>query len=1037
MKIEGIRTFNSSSLYVRSILFLNVFLLITAMVQGAVKVDSGIFGAIEARSIGPAAMSGRVAAIDAVNSDPRIIYVGAASGGVWKSINGGDTFKPVFDKYSQSIGAVAIDQSRPETVWVGTGESDTRNSVSVGTGIYKTTDGGENWQLTGLEKSERIARIMIHPKNSDTVYVAVPGNLWNSSEDRGLYKTMDGGKTWQKILYINMDTGCSDVVMDPQNPEIVYAATWQFRRKPYFFTSGGPGSGIHKSVDGGKTWTQIRKGLPEGDLGRIAIAVAPSKTNFLYATVEAKKTALYRSEDSGANWVRVSTDINVQVRPFYFSHVYVDPKDHKRVYKPGFNLTMSADGGETFTVFGRSTHSDHHALYINPISPTNLILGTDGGIYVSSDRGYNWQFVRSLPLSQFYHVNFDMNTPYNVYGGLQDNGSWMGPSQSVSGIQNKDWRNVGFGDGFHVWADPLDKNVVYSEFQGGKILRFDLTSGDLKEISPYAKEGQPDLRFNWNTPIEISEKNPKTIYVGAQRVFRSMDKGESWEAISPDLTTNDKEKQRQAESGGITIDNSTAENHCTIFTISASPVDEKLIWAGTDDGNLQLTKDGGKTWSNLTSRITGLPPNTWVSTVEASRHSPAVAYATFDGHRTGDMKTYVYQTTDYGQTWKSLATDTLKGYAHVVREDIVNPNLLFVGTEFGLFLTIDGGQQWAQFTGGFPSVSVNDLAIHPREHDLIIGTHGRGVYIVDDITPIRQINDQMLESKLVFLNTRPAEIRFPRFSQEFTGDDEYVGDNTPEAAWITYYLKDRHMMGDMKIEVYDSEGKLISTIPAGKRKGINRVPWYMRLKPPKVAPSPQLGYGPMVGPTVPEGTYKVKVLKGNETFDSQIQLKADPTVPYSAEDRKIQFETSMKLYEMQERLAFLADQIVSVRDQAKDRAGKLQKGDSLAKNLTNFANRLDALHKSIVATKEGYLTGEEQLREKVVELYLFVSLHAGRPTQSQLGKLAVLNSQLDQANAKYEAIVNKELPQLNSGLTAKKLEQINLITKEEWDKKQL
>ncbi len=1016
--------------------FLSVVLFLSSMVQAAVKIDSGTFGAIEARSIGPATMSGRIEAIDAVHTDPRIVYVGAASGGVWKSINGGTTFKPVFDKYSQSIGAIAIDQAHPATVWVGTGESDTRNSSSIGTGIYKSTDAGENWQLMGLEKSERIARIAVDPKNSNTVYVAVPGHLWDANEDRGLYKTFDGGKTWQKILYINADTGCSDVVLDPQDPQKIYAATWQFRRNPYFFTSGGPGSGIHKSTDGGKTWTKLTKGLPSGDFGRIALAIAPSKTDVLYATVETKKTALYRSQDAGANWTKMSTEINVQVRPFYFSHLNVDPKDHNRVYKPGFMLTMSADGGETFTTLGQTTHSDHHALYINPIQTTNLILGTDGGIYVSWDRGRNWHFMRNLPVSQFYHVNFDMDMPYNVYGGLQDNGSWMGPSQSINGIQNKDWRNVGFGDGFHVWADPLDKNVVYSEFQGGKILRYDKLTGDLKEIAPYAKQGQPKLRFNWNTPIEIGEKNPKAIYVGAQYVFRSTNKGESWEQISPDLTTNDKEKQRQEDSGGITIDNSTAENHCTVFTISVSPVDENLIWAGTDDGNLQITRDGGKMWANVVKKIEGLPANTWVSSVEASRHNPAVAYVTFDGHQTGDMKTYVSKTTDYGQTWKSLVTDTFKGYARVIREDIVNPNVLFVGTELGLFLTIDGGQQWAQFTGNFPPVPVHDLAIHPREHDLIVGTHGRGIYIVDDISPLRQINEKILESKVAFLETRPAQIRFPRFAQDFPGDDEFVGSNTPEAAWITYYLKDRHMMGDMKLEIYDTQGKFISSLPGGKRKGINRVPWYMRLKPPKVAPSPQLGYGAMVGPTVPDGTYKVKLIKGTETFESQIKLDPDPTVSYSAEDRKIQFETSMKLYQMQERLAFLADQITGVRDQAKDRAGKLKKGDELAKALTGFANRLDALHKSIVATKEGWLTGEEQLREKVVELYLFVSLHAGRPTESQIGKLSVLNAELDQANAKYESIISKELDNLNKRLAAKKLEPIKLMTKEEWDKKQ-
>ena len=1011
--------------------------LLPATALAAAKVDSGTFGAIEARSIGPATMSGRIMAIDGVNTDPRILFVGAASGGVWKSINGGVTFKPVFDKNSQSIGAVTIDQSKPETVWVGTGEADPRNSVSIGTGIYRTTDGGENWQLMGLEKSERIARIVIDPKNSNTVYVAVPGHLWDANEDRGLYKTTDAGKTWQKILYINADTGCADLALDPQNPQILYAAMWQFRRKPYFFTSGGAGSGIHKSTDGGKTWNKIGKGLPSGELGRIAIAVAPSQSNVLYATVEAKKTALYRSDDAGANWSQMSTDINVQVRPFYFSHLAVDPKDHKRVYKPGFYLTMSADGGETFTALAQTTHSDHHALYINPLNPMQLVLGTDGGLYTSEDRGRNWKFVRNLPLSQFYHVSFDMSKPYNVYGGLQDNGSWMGPSQSTNGIENKDWRNVGFGDGFHVWADPVDSNIVYSEFQGGKILRYDKTSGDLKEIAPFAKQGQPQLRFNWNTPIEISEKNSKTMFVGAQYVFRSQNQGESWEQISPDLTTNDKQKQRQGESGGITIDNSTAENHCTIFTISASAIDENVIWAGTDDGNLQITRDGGKNWSNVIRNVPDLPANTWVSTVEASRHNPAVAYATFDGHQTGDTKTYVFKTSDYGKSWTSIATDTIKSYAHVIREDPVNPYVLFVGTELGLFLTIDGGNQWAQFTGNFPSVSVRDLAIHPRDHDLIIATHGRGIYIVDDITPLRNINDQILESKFAFLQTRPAQIRFPRFAQDFPGDDEYVGNNPPEAAWITYYLKDRHMMGDMKVEVYDSESKLISTLVGGKRKGINRVPWYMRLKPPKVAPSPQLGYGAMVGPTVPEGTYKVKVIKGKESFESQIQLTPDPTVSYSAEDRKQQFDTSMKLYVMQEQLAFLSDQITGARDQARDRANKLNKGDKLAKSLNSFADRLDAHHKSLVATKEGWLTGEEQLRERVVELYLFVSLHAGRPTQSQLGKLSVLQSELQQANATYEKIVNAELNALNSSLKSKGVEPVQLLTKEEWDKKQI
>lgn len=1020
-----------------SLCFVQTIIFPARPTAGEVKIDSNTFGAIQARSIGPAAMSGRIMAIDAVINEPRIIYVGAASGGVWKSINGGTTFKPVFDKYTQSIGAIAIDQDHPETVWVGTGESDTRNSSSVGTGIYKTTDGGENWQLMGLEKSERISKIVIDPKNSETVYVAVPGHLWDANEDRGLYKTVDGGKTWQKILYANADTGCADVVIDPQEPKILYASLWQFRRKPYFFTSGGPGSGLYRSMDGGKNWTKLTNGLPPGDLGRIALSIAPSRPSVLYANVEANKTALYRSEDMGSSWTRVSTDFNIQVRPFYFSDLLVDPKDYNRVYKPGYYLSVSADGGQSFSPLAELAHPDHHALWIDPSNPFHLLLGTDGGVYTSFDRGKTWRFLRNLPISQFYHVNHDMENPYNVYGGLQDNGSWMGPSQSTNGVENKDWRNVGFGDGFHVWADPADDDIIYAEFQGGKIIRHHKSTGEFKEIGPSAKEGQPKLRFNWNTPIEISEKNPATLYVGAQYVYRSTNRGESWEQISKDLTTNDPAKQKQEESGGLTIDNSTAENHCTIFTISASPLNENLIWAGTDDGNVQLTRDEGKTWTNVVGNLPALPRNNWVSSVEASFHDPATAYATFDGHQTGDMKTYVYKTTDYGATWTSITTEALKGFAHVIREDRVNPNLLFVGTEFGLFLTIDGGKQWAQFTGNLPNVSVRDLAIHPRESDLIIGTHGRGIYIVDDITPLRKINRDILESKLAFLETRAAQIRFPRFSQDFPGQDEFVGSNLPEAAMITYYLKERHMFGDLKIEIFDSTGKLVTSVPGGKRKGINRVPWYMRLKPPKTAPSPQLAGGALFGPTLPEGTYTVKLLKGEETYSTQITLHPDPTIPHSAEDRKLQNETTMKLYQMQERLAFIADLVTDARDQAKARAEKLSKGDGLAKSLRTFADKLDTLHKTLVATKEGFITGEEQLREKVVELYLFVSNFAGRPTDSQLARLGVLEKEIEKANAAYEEIIGKELQSLNSRLKNKRLDPIGVMTKEEWEKKQL
>lgn len=1003
--------------------------------EAQVKVDSNSFSGIEARSIGPATMSGRILAIDAINNNPQTLYVGAAGGGVWKSTNGGTTFKPIFEKNIQSIGAITIDQSKPDTVWVGTGEADTRNSVSVGNGLYKTTDGGENWTLVGLEKSERISRILIDPKKSDTIYVSVVGNLWNDSEDRGLYKTTDGGKTWEKILYVDAKTGCSDIAIDPQETNTIYAGMWQFRRLPYIFTSGGSGSGLHKSTDGGKTWKKLTSGLPEGELGRIAIAVAPSRPNVVYANVEAKKTGLYRSDDMGETWRKVSSSFYVTARPFYFSHLYVDPKDYNKVYKTGFSLGLSRDGGVSFGEAGGSTHGDHHALWIDPNNTSHLYLGTDGGVYETQDSRL-WTFLKGLPVSQFYHVSYDMKYPYNIYGGLQDNGSWVGPSTSSIGVRNKDWKNVGFGDGFYTFADPNDPNIIYSEWQGGRLLRYHRNTGELKAIQPFPKKGEPKYRFNWNAPVEIGEKNSKALYIGSQFLLRSTDQGESWERISEDLTTNNKEKQQQEKSGGLTIDNSGAENHCTIYAINESPIDNNIIWVGTDDGNLQVTRDGGKSWENVVANIQGLPANTWCSSVEASNHDVATAYVTFDGHQTGDMKPYVFKTTDFGKTWKALATDDIKGYVHIIREDLVKPNLLFLGTEFGLFISIDGGNQWSQFTGDFPKAAVRDLAIHKRDSDLIIATHGRGIYIIDDLSAFRQLTPQVLEKPIHLFNTRPSYTSVPIVEQDFPGDDEYVGKPLPEIAYITYYLKERHIKGDFKVEIFNSEGKLMTTLPGGKRKGLNRVGWAMRLKPPKVPPSPSLEGGLVIGPLVPEGTYTVKVTKDKDVYEGKIEITADPKFPHSAADRKLQQESIMKLYLMQERLAFVAALVTNARDQAKAKSKDL-KTDPLAKTLDAFAEKLDTLHKTLVATNpDGIVTGEERLRERVIDLYNIIGRFGGKPTNSQLDRLTNVEQEIEDANKEFEAITTKELEVINTKLKTKKQEPIKLLTKEEFDKKQ-
>ncbi|MEM4251860.1 MAG: glycosyl hydrolase, partial [Candidatus Bathyarchaeia archaeon] len=633
-------------------------------------------------------------------------------------------------------------------------------------------------------------------------------------------------------LYIDEDTGCADIAIDPQETNIVYASTWQFRRKGWFFTSGGVGSGLHKSTDGGKTWRRLTRDMPEGELGRIAIAVAPTRPNVVYANIESKKTALYRSDDMGESWKRVNSSLNITVRPFYFSFLMVDHKDYNKVYKLGLGLGVSRDGGQSFSDVGGSTHSDHHALWVDAQNSSFMYLGTDGGVYKTYDGGNSWSMLRNLPVSQFYHVSADMSRPYNVYGGLQDNGSWTGPSQSPGGIQNSDWKNTGFGDGFYCFADPSDPNVIYSEYQGGRLLRYHRSTGETKFIAPFPKDGEPKLRFNWNTPFQMSRSNPKAIYLGSQFLFVSTDQGESWTRISGDLTTNDPEKQRQEESGGLSIDNSTAENHCTIYTISDSPLDSQVIWTGSDDGQVQLTRDGGKSWQNLTANIP-VPVNSWVSSIEASHHEAATAYATFDRHTFGDMRPYIYRTTDYGKTWQSIATDDIKGFAHIVREDPVNPKLLFVGTEHGLYISVDGGRQWGQFTGKFPQmVPVRDLVIHPREHDLIIATHGRGIYIVDDITPLRQLTEEILAKPLHIFKSRPSPTSIATFEQDFPGSDEFVGSSLPEVAYITYYLKDRHIVGDFKIEILDAEGKLITTLPGSKRRGINRVSWFMRMKAP-------------------------------------------------------------------------------------------------------------------------------------------------------------------------------------------------------------
>jgi|GEM_PF-19269 len=1020
------------------------------------KVDSETISGLGARNIGSAEMSGRVAAVTAVHEGNRVtIYVGAASGGVWKSVNGGTTFKPVFDKQPvQSIGAIAIDPKNSKTVWVGTGESWTRNSVSIGDGVYKSTDGGDNWTNVGLPNSERISKIIIDPNDTNTVYVCVPGKLWSDSTDRGVYKTTDGGKNWTLVLKgANASTGCSMMSFDRQNPKTLYAGMWDFRRKGWTFRSGGDGanassgSGLFKSTDGGATWRELSdkniKGLPPKPWGRVAVTVAPSKPNVVYAFIEAvpPRNALYRSDDGGETWSMLDRSQMMIWRPFYFANLIVDPNDENKIYKVGGGLIVSNDGGKSFSGIAGGAHGDFHDVWIDPQNSDRLITGDDGGLWYSYDAGNRWWKANNLPISQFYHVSVDMDAPYHVYGGLQDNSSWVGDSQYPGGVTNSRWENFFGGDGFWMWADPSDNDYIYAEAQGGEIGRVNRKTHETRGIKPLPHYNEGKLRFNWNTPIMVSPNQKGTIYLGSQFLFRSRDHGQTWERISPDLTTNDPQKQKQEESGGVSIDNSSAEMHTTIYAISESPRNGDVIWVGTDDGNVQVTRDGGKSWTNVVGNITGLAKNAWVSYVDTGHQNDSTAYATFDLHNFGDMQPYAYKTTDFGKTWTSLIPSDapVRGYAHVIKEDPVNPNLLYLGTEFGLWISLDGGKQWAQYKGGdLPNVAVRDVAIHPRDNDLVIATHGRGIWIVDDITPLRALTPDMLSKDIAFLSTQPAVQTINSFGGWPEGDATYTGPNQQGGATITYYQRRRHVFGDLAMEVVGPDGKQVATVPSSKRRGLNRVNWPMTLKAPHVPPAATGAFGAAVGPRVLPGEYTVKMTKDRNVYTTKLDVVLDPRATYTAADRQQQFELATKLHTQLENMTYAVEEINGVKSALDDRASKLPANDALAKKLRAASDQVDTLRRKIVATKEGgMITGEERLREFLASLYGEVVGYEGRPSATQVERTEAITHELSDVMTAFDAWVAKQLPPINAALAKKKLPKIEPLTRTQWDKQQM
>jgi len=913
-----------------------LILLFTLMVFSltAQEVDMSTFHGMQPRNIGPAGMSGRVTDIEVVLEDVDNIFIGTAAGGIWKSENAGHTWTPIFDEQTAaSIGDIAIFQKNPSIIYVGTGEGNPRNSHNPGWGMYKSIDGGRSWTHLGLEKTRQIHRVIVHPDNPDVVIAGASGSTWGETEERGIYKSVDGGKSWKKMLYVNETTGIADLRMDPHNPNKLIAAMYDHRRWPWFYRSGGEGSAIYISNDGGDHWQKVSEGLPDGELGRIGLAFAPSKKDWIYAYVESRDNAIFRSTDGGYSWERRSRsgDGNIGGRPFYYADIYVDPKNENRVYSIATEVTSTEDGGRTWQVFaaGNKIHTDHHAYWIHPEDPEFIMVGHDGGLNITHDRGHNWWFADNLPLAQFYHVRVDNDLPYNVYGGTQDNGSWIGPSQVrfKGGIRNLYWQRVSVGDGFDVVPDPKNTDYGYSMGQAGGLYRYQRSSGQLQIIKPVHPDGEY-LRFNWNTGIAIDPFDEKTIYYGSQYLHKSSDHGQSWEIISPDLTTDDPKKQEFLESGGLTYDATGAENHTTIISIAPCPNEKGVIWAGTDDGNVQITKNGGEKWTNVTENMPGFPEGGWVTQIQPSKHNKGEAFVVVDDHRRNNWEPYIWRTQNYGKSWERLIDKSdVRSYTYCFEQDPEVENLYFCGTEFGLFVSFDAGKHWNRWTVDYPTAPTRDMVIHPRDHALVIGPFGRAFWILDDIRPLREMAHmgvgEVME-KSVHLFPMPDAYLFSigesiGYRQGKIGDALYNGDNRPYGALITYYLdevEEESMTAlpldkQVKITIKNEAGEAVRHLYRNPKSGVNRLNWELErdaVRSPRQA-RPTEEQAPRGGYEVIPGTYTVEVSYRGKTSSGRVEVHPDPLLDIDMEQIKGTDRLIARLNEATRQVTAVMDEI--------------------------------------------------------------------------------------------------------------------------------
>ena len=932
-------------------LLLALTVVLTASADGqspqrpAPAATSDPFAGLSFRNIGPAAMGGRVDDVAVLESNPAIFYVGTATGGLWKTTNAGTTWEVLFDDLEDavSIGDVAIAPNDANLVWVGTGENNNRQSGSWGNGVYKSTDGGQTWKHMGLRDSKHIARIIVDPIDHDVVYVAALGSLWGAGKERGVFKSTDGGVTWSNVLFVNEDTGATELVQDPSNNKVLYAATYQRRRATWGFNGGGPFSGIHKTSDGGRTWTKLTDGIPAGPLGRIGMDIYRANPNIVYARIEHQtESGTYRSDDAGLTWRKMS---NVNPRPMYFSQIRVDPTNDLRVYVLGVQLHISDDGGKTFVNNG-TMHSDHHAMWINPANPNHIIDGNDGGVGISWDKGRTWEGIYNMDLGQYYHVGYDMETPYNLCGGLQDNYTWCGPSavRSRNGIVNDDWFQIQGGDGFEALPDPSDSRTVYAESQDGNIVRVDRITNERKTIRPLPGRGDPALRWNWNTAIHISPHSSSTIYAGANKVFRSTDRGQSWQAISGDLTQNvDREGLSLM---GVTAKDFTIAKHDgvqsygNLVQVAESPKQAGVIYAGSDDGVVHMTRDNGKSWTNLSSKFPNMPKNAYVSGLVASAHDANTVYVAFDNHTNDDYNNHLYASVDGGNNFRSISEGLPKGQVVMtVAEDPKSPAVLYAGTEFGLFVSTDRGGSWHRIRSGLPTVPIHEIVFHPRENDMILATHGRSIWILDDATPIQQSAEAMRADAFLF-DMRQAMQFNPANDRGFVTDKPFRGKNPTFGAPISYYLKEPAK--EVSLRIRDAAGTMVREITGNdlrdaRKVGINRVYWDLRHQPlPAVAGQPVVGpggggggggfgAGGNNGPFVMPGEYRVTlVVAGKDSATKPVRVVGDTAVQMTDGDRKTWHATALAFHQLQEHANEAAEAVTQLGTQYQALEGLLK-----------------------------------------------------------------------------------------------------------------